>query len=78
MTECLYWETKGTSLRDLFSSRRPDFTGKTANYSLQLVPVAFPSLERVFEVNFLLEQGKQEKKKENNLAKSISRAHKSK
>ena len=78
MTECLYWETKGTSLRGLFSSGRPDFTGKTANYSLQLVPVAFPSLERAFEVNFLLEQGKQEKKKENNLAESISRAHKSK
>ena len=53
---------------------RPDFKGKTANYSLKLVQVAFPSLERAFEVNFLLEQGKQEKKKGNKLAESISRA----
>lgn len=53
---------------------RPDFKGKTANYSLKLVQFAFPSLERAFEVNFLLEQGKQEKKKGSKLAESISRA----
>lgn len=71
MTECLYWETK---LAQEISFLRPDFTGKTANCSLKLVQVAFPSLERAFEVNFLLEQGKQEKKKGNKLAESISRA----
>lgn len=67
MTECLYWETK-------LVQEISDFKGKTANYSLKLVQVAFPSLERAFEVNFLLEQGKQEKKKGNKLAESISRA----
>ena len=72
MTECLYWETK---LAQEISFLRPDFNkGKTANYSLKLVQVAFPSLERAFEVNFLLEHGKQEKKKGNKLAESISRA----
>lgn len=55
MTECLYWETK---LVQEISFLRPVFKGKTANYSLKFVQVAFPSLERAFEVNFLLEQGK--------------------